>query len=159
MNLNPLRGNRWTVLLVAAAILAGCSGPPSDRPATYPVTGTVTYNGSPLADANLNFQLADGSGASVAKTDAQGKYSVQTFVSGDGARPGEYKVAITKFETIESDPNQVPTDSEEYAPPSGDEQAPPAKNLLPPKYADPNNSGLTATVTEGDNTVDFELAD
>jgi len=158
MNFTTPRGKYWAVL-VAVVILAGCSGPASDRPPTYPLSGTVTYNGSPLADANLNFQLADGSGSSVAKTDAQGKYTAQTFVSGDGARPGDYKVAVTKFEKAETDPNEVPFDSEDYAPPSGDEETPPAKNLLPAKFADPSTSGLTASVSKGKNTADFELVD
>ena len=40
--------NCLTVL--AAILLVGCSTQ-SDRPATYPVRGTITYQGKPVADA------------------------------------------------------------------------------------------------------------
>ncbi|MHB8900145.1 MAG: carboxypeptidase-like regulatory domain-containing protein [Thermoguttaceae bacterium] len=139
-------------------LLAGCAPPAADRPATYPVTGVVTYKGEPVADANVNFQLAGGSGYAVGKTDAAGKYTLMTFVDGDGALPGEYKVAITKFEQT-AQASAAPDTSEEYAPAEQSEEAAPAKNLLPAKYANSETSGLTATVTEGPSTADFELTD
>jgi uncharacterized protein len=39
----------------------GCGGAHDDRPATYPVSGTVTMGGDPVQGATVNFQAADGS--------------------------------------------------------------------------------------------------
>lgn len=154
--------NKWIksggacLLMAALALTIGCgkSGPP--RPKTYPVSGTVTYKGEPVGDANLNFQLADGSAFSMAKTDAAGKYALMTYEPGDGALPGEYKVGITKYEmsTVTGSGPEAP----DYEPPEGDVAAP-AKNLLPTKYSNPQTSGLTATITEGTNTFHFDLID
>jgi hypothetical protein len=150
---------RITLLLAVLTLTicaAGCgSKPQSDRPATYPVSGTVTMNGEPVTDANVNFQLTDGSRGASGLTDQQGTFSLTTFVAGDGALPGEYRVAITKFEKPPQGA-QVPEDHPDYNP-NVPSFVP--RNLLPEKYANPQTSELTATVTEGANTVKFELTD
>lgn len=138
------------------ALIAGCAPTGPDRPKTYPVTGTVTYKGEPVADANLNFQHVDGSAYSLAKTDASGKYELTTFEAGDGAVPGEYKVSISKFEAVASTGTE---NEDEYTPPEDAGDPAPSKSLLPDKYRDPEASGLTATITEGPNSFDFELTD
>ena len=139
--------------LLAVPVMLGRGGGGADRPTTFPVSGTVTMNGQPVADANLNFQRTDGTRGAVGVTDAQGRYELTTFTAGDGALPGEYRVAVTQFETPppgaavdEDDPNYDP-DAPAFVP----------ENLLPEQYANPETSGLTATVTEGSNTVDFQL--
>ena len=134
----------------------GCepSGPP--RPKTYPVTGVVTYKGEPVAGANLNFQLADGSSYSMAITDASGGYSLQTFEPGDGALPGEYHVGISKYEQSVASGG---TSDDDYIPPEEQQVVPYAGNLLPAKYSVPQTSGLVASVKEEPNTVNFELVD
>ncbi|NLS91298.1 MAG: carboxypeptidase regulatory-like domain-containing protein [Planctomycetaceae bacterium] len=145
------------LMIGALALSLGCAPEQSDRPKTYPVTGTVTYNGEPVADANLNFQLVGGSSFALAKTDASGKYALMTFEAGDGAIPGEYKVTISKFEAAAATGTE---NEEEYAPPEEGAEPPPSKSLLPDKYRNPETSGFTATVTEaGPNTFDFELTD
>ena len=142
-------------VLLAMPVVLGCGSAGGDRPTTYPVAGTVTMNGQPVADANLNFQLADGTRGTVGVTDAQGRYELTTFTADDGALPGEYRVAVTQFEkpapgaaVDEDHPNYDP-DAPAFVP----------QNLLPDRYANPETSGLTATVTEGPNTVDFQLTD
>jgi hypothetical protein len=139
-----------------SVLTLGCgpTGPP--RPKTYPVTGVVTYKGEPVAGANLNFQLTDGSGYAMAITDASGKYSLQTFDPGDGAVPGEYHVGITKHEQSVvvdsmSDDDYIPPEEQQYAAPTG--------NQLPIKYSVPQTSGLVASVKEEPNTFDFDLVD
>jgi hypothetical protein len=140
--------------ILVTTLGCGPSGPA--RPKTYPVTGVVTYKGEPVAGANLNFQLADGSGYAMAITDASGKYSLQTFEPGDGAVPGEYHVGITKYD------QSVVVDEmsdEDYVPP--EEQGPVAStgNQLPAKYSVPQTSGLVASVKEEPNTFNFDLVD
>jgi hypothetical protein len=143
-------------LLTLSICAAGCgSSAQSDRPATYPVSGTVTMNGQPVADANVNFQLADGSRSASGVTNSQGRFELTTFAAGDGALPGEYLVAITQFEKPPKGAG-VPDDHPDYNPTLGDFVP---RNLLPEKYANPQTSGLTATVSESGATVSFELTD
>ncbi|MHB8901740.1 MAG: carboxypeptidase-like regulatory domain-containing protein [Thermoguttaceae bacterium] len=144
-------------LTIGALVLSvGCTPPKPDRPTTYPVSGTVTYKGEPVADANLNFQLADGSSFSLAKTDASGKYELMTYEAGDGALPGDYKVSISKFEATAATEAASEAD---YVPPAEGAEPAASKSLLPDKYRNPETSGLTAKVVEGPNTFDFELTD
>jgi len=137
--------------LVVGTVVIGCK-PGVNRPATAPVTGTVTLNGSPIAGATVSFQAVDGSRSSVAITDESGRYELTTFVRGDGAVPGEYKVAVTKFTQAIVEP--VP--GAKYEPPSG--PIPDPKNQLPAKYANADNSGLKVTVTSESTVADFSLA-
>ncbi len=156
---------RTSTLLVGTLVIglslgcvAGCGGGrgAADGPKTYPVTGTVTQGGKPVEGATILFVSVDGKKSATGKTDSSGRYTLTTVKSGDGAVAGQYKVAITKFDTggggavDMSDPN--------YAPPDPSKPAPVAKNLLPEKYASPDKSGLTATVKESsDNKIDFTV--
>ncbi len=143
-----------SVALVCPAIVIGCSGGPAanpNRPATVAVSGTVTYNGQPVDGATVTFlpQKPDGTGAS-GLTDAAGKFTLTAFAPGDGAVPGSYLVTVIKTEVAGG--GAVQEDSE----------ATPAahKSLLPEKYGNPQGSGFTADVKEGDkNEFTFELKD
>lgn len=141
-------------------LAAGCGQfDDPNRPATYPVTGTITHNGKPVEGAMVRFELADGSRSAIGKTDANGKYVLTTFSANDGALPGQYRVSILKYET----PPRTPSSKSEaeYVPPEAAglaQQATIPKNLLPAKYADVKTSGLAATVSEsGENRFDFSL--
>ena len=152
-------GNLLAVALLVSLLGLGCERPPdADRPSTFPVTGTVTHNGQPVDGATVAFQGAEGSPSAIGVTDADGKYTLTTFVSGDGAVAGDYQVKLFKYkvETAEAVPDES---SDDYvAPAEGEEGDQAQENLLPPNYADPATSGLTATVSEGgDNTFDFAL--
>ncbi len=149
------RGVLSAGMLVFVVSLGCGGGADGDRPATYPVSGTVAMNGQPVADANVNFQMVDGTGAAVGVTDAHGRYELTTFTAGDGAMLGEYRVAVTQFDRPPADAD-VDDDHPDYDP-----EAPTfvPENLLPERYADPATSGLTASVTEGQNTVDLDLTD
>lgn len=141
------------VIVAAFTCLAAAGGckPAANRPATAPVSGVVTLQGSPVAGATVSFQAADGTRSAVAITDAAGRYELTTFVRGDGAVPGDYTVTITK---ITQEAVGTPT-GEKYEPPTG--PIPEPKNELPQKYATAGKSGLKATVASGKNTADFEL--
>lgn len=147
--------SRSLLILASCCLLPGCGpGVPSDRPATYPVSGTVTMDGQPVANATLSFQLSDASRGAAGVTDDQGRYDLTTFEPGDGAVPGEYLVAIMKYDAAsqgaavsEDDPNYDPNVTESVA-----------KNLLPERYASVGTSGLKVTIIEEKNTeVNFEL--
>ena len=151
-------GNLLAVVLLGSVLGLGCGGQQdADRPNTVPVSGTVTHNGQPVEGATVAFQSAGGSRGAIGVTDAGGKYTLTTFESGDGAVPGAYQVKIFKYK-IEISEAAADQESDDYVPPAEGEEAPQAENLLPPIYADPTTSGLTATVSEsGDNTFDFPL--
>ncbi len=144
-----------------ALLLVGCTGASVDpnRPKTVPVTGTVTYNGSPVAGANVAFvtDSPQGRGA-IGVTDEAGKYSLLTFAPGDGAIPGIYRVTVSKVESLGGgEISEAPVMAEGGV--ALDAAAAP-KDLLPEKYKSPETSELTAEVKEGgENTFDFQLSD
>lgn len=144
---------------MALLVAVGCSAPRStDRPATQPVTGTVTLNGTPVDGATVTFQPIDASGkAAVGLTDSAGTYVLTTFESNDGALSGSYKITVIKTEAPAPSSGDA---TGEYVPPEalGPEARPAApKNLLPEKYAATQSSELTATVKDGANTIDLPL--
>ena len=114
--------------------VAGC-GP--SGPETYPVSGTVTWNGDPLPEGNIVFEPVDGSIAPDAGKIAAGKFAFQ-------AQPGEKRVQIDATREVgEVDPVMHTVPREAY---------------IPSKY----NSAtiLTATVTaDGENDFTFELTE
>ena len=128
-------------LLVAIGVV-GC-GP--SRPATTRVTGTVTMNGQPVADADINFIPAAGRPAS-GRTDADGRFSLTTFVPGDGVQPGEHVVTVIKQVAKEGTTADI---YQEHV------------DLLPPQYGSLQTSPLRATVEAGgshDLTFDLDSA-
>jgi len=121
------------------------------------VAGVVTYKGLPVPDAQVTFSPQGAGQAAFGRTDAEGKYSLTTFESGDGATVGRYKVAVTKFET--PDASAVPT-GDAYVPPEGRKtpKAAKPKSLLPAKYASPQTSDLQAEVKAEATTFDITIA-
>src|SRR6188768_4284211 len=88
-------------LILGSCFIVGCG--PASKEGKFivtPVTGKVTLNGQPLADADVMFMLegtppADYNGTA-AKTDAQGNFEVITGTR-KGAPKGKYKVVVSKF--------------------------------------------------------------
>jgi hypothetical protein len=139
---------RLVCVVLYLIAIAGCGGTKSG-PATVEVTGTVTLNGAGVDGASVLFSpdvgSSDGRLASQATTDSAGRFKLSTHVGGgkfkSGIVPGKYVVAISKLDTA---PAKNP-----FSPP---------KNLLPPKYADPKTSLLTADVAAGQaNDCQFPL--
>jgi hypothetical protein len=112
--------------------------------------------GEPVEGADVAFMASGASHAASGKTDAQGKFSLTTLEK-PGAVPGTHTVTISKYESA-STTAMKPEDYMAQMQP-GSAQAPEGpKSLLPKKYADPANSGLSATVKEdGENDFTFEL--
>ncbi|MCC6507921.1 MAG: carboxypeptidase regulatory-like domain-containing protein [Pirellulaceae bacterium] len=139
--------NRWTqslfvhqcllagVGLLTCLSMLGCSGP--EHPDVGRVSGKVTLDGQPLAEATVMFQPSTGR-ASMATTDSDGNYTLSYIDQVSGAIIGSHKVIIR---------TEIPGE---------DGQPPVAKEKLPKKYHD--RSELTADVKAGSNTFDFELA-
>lgn len=147
--------------LAGAVVLCGCGSSNSPPAPVYPVTGVVTYNGSPVVGADITFFNRDAGRSSFGRTNEKGEYQLTTFSSNDGAVEGKSVVTIMKFET--PPPTQViPVESAEYEPPGlGQSSMPPRpKSSFPEKYGDAETSGLVAVVNaDASNQVDFNLTD
>ena len=140
-------------------VLTGC--PSSSRPPTYRVTGTVTLQGKPVAGAAITFVPTGEGEAASAITDSEGKYALTTWEAGDGARPGEYRVKVSKQEQKAVDPakmvQNLSIEEEQKIYVESKKATPPAKSLLPRKYQDDQTSGLTHTVDKKPTTFDIKI--
>ncbi|MHB8898426.1 MAG: carboxypeptidase-like regulatory domain-containing protein [Thermoguttaceae bacterium] len=84
-------------------LLSGC-GP--KHPETFPVTGTVTLDGQPVAGAAVVFTPESGEQAT-ATTDGSGQFELSTFELRDGAVPGKHRVTVAKTEVEPGEEEQV----------------------------------------------------
>jgi hypothetical protein len=66
-----------TRLIPAAALLAFLAPGCGDGPKTYKVTGAVTWQGTPVADGQINFLPADGSVHPATAKIANGRYEAR----------------------------------------------------------------------------------
>jgi hypothetical protein len=138
-------------------IILGC-GDDSGLAKRYPVSGTVNYNGKPVAQGRIDFVPAKGGEGRAASGDiTDGSYSLTTATASDGAIPGSYKVTVvakerpatkaaSKFGGAPSQQEVVRLNKE-------------TKSLVPAKYGDPQTSPLTAEVKAESATMNFELTD
>lgn len=90
---------RFGLLLLVLAPAIGCTGDPYR---IVPVSGTVTLNGKPLADAYITFQpMSDGTQptqppGSYAKTDSDGHFTLHVVgLARDGAAVAKHGVTIS----------------------------------------------------------------
>jgi len=87
----------WSITSVVLSIGLGCGG--SDKP--VPVSGKVTVNGVPVANAGIVFHPQDGKGRPAsAETGEDGTYRLSTFNAGDGALKGDYRVTLVWDEPV-----------------------------------------------------------
>jgi hypothetical protein len=114
------------VLAVGAMLIAmvGCG---ANHPPVETVTGTVMYNGAPLAEATVTFHPSEAnsigaaSRASSGETDAQGVFRLTTnYVDGtsvvklDGAPAGMYSVTVSKLKKkVYADVGEAPPETDE----------------------------------------------
>ena len=152
-------------LVFAAVCVLGCGGGTGEGPATVPVTGTVTLDGTPVEGATVSFSPEDKANrAATGLTDSDGRFELGTIQPGDGAMPGSYKVAISKTSGAAAGP---PASQEEAMKRAQEQMASgglgrrpaPVKDELPAIYKNAQTSKLTATVTQdGDNEFEFKLS-
>jgi hypothetical protein len=122
-----------SVALSMAVVGCGQGGPPMGK-----VSGTITLDGEPLANADVEFTPQfDGASPSYGDTDANGQYDLVFSRSRKGAWVGKHTVRIMPSLT---DAN-------------GDDIEPTYK--LPARYN--AKSELTAEVPKGGGTIDFDL--
>ncbi len=125
--------------IVTAPLVAflGCR-PALDRLPCYPVNGTITLKGTPLANALIAFHPVDTSNplatTARATSDASGNFSLSTYDALDGAPEGEYRVTVTCYKPIGSGSSLEP-----------------GPNILPNKYARPDSTDIRIRVAKGEN--------
>ena len=164
---HPQVRRRLQAMLALPALLVMTScGADDGLGKRYPVSGTVTYNGSPLEKGEISFipeDVKSNIGASGRITN--GSYTVSTGGNSDGAQAGKYKVTITAKEDFlakakadfQKEAKQPVSD---YIPPQFVAKAEAAaKSLIPPGFGDSRTTTLRAEVKAQSNTIPFELTD
>jgi len=142
-------GPYTVVLLTSMLVATGCG---DGRVAVYPARGTVRVDGQPAAGARVilhatKYEPIEGQTVPIPTATAanDGTFVLTSFDEGDGAPAGEYDVTITWPMLQDS----AATDPEAQGP---------SIDRLRGRYADPDTSGITVTISEGDNVLEpFEL--
>jgi len=139
-----------SLLIAFSVVVSGC-GDGALR--THPVSGTVTFQGEPLAGATVGFSpKVEGEGhGGFARTDEQGFYRIQTTQgrADAGTTPGEYFVTITKVEMVGTG-NFITN-------PDGTRQEIERPVSVIPEIYSSAEAGLSATVVKGRNVFNFDL--
>lgn len=146
--LTVLTAGRLVAILVAGALIAGCSRK-AGRDGLAPVVGRVIYAGQPLAEGRILFYPEDGRRMAMSAIDASGNYALTTFEHQDGAYVGKHRVVIDAVREITLGPE---TPDDEYQPENVRRE-----RLVPAIYADRKSSPLEAVVEDRNNTIDFEI--
>lgn len=137
------------ILAIVCVFICGCGkskGPP--KVAQIPVTGMVTLDGKPLANADVVFLPPEGMGAFSGRTKADGTYQLEGVAGSKTVCKGSCKVCISRM--LKSDGTAPGAD--ELPANAG------ASESLPEKYSSPAETTLTAEVPEGGGKFDFPLA-
>ena len=135
-------------LCLLLALAAGCG---RSLPATGSVSGRVTLDGKPLADAGVMFTPSSGGRPASGTTDEKGEYRLTTFAPADGALVGPHAVTVVKqdFSNRPTTPSGLP----------GGEglRSGGGRWIVPEHYSQPETSKLSAEVAAGENRFDFDL--
>jgi len=129
----------WLGTIACCVFLAGCGGPDYTL---VPVSGTVTLDGQPVANANVSFEpQAEGPGC-YATTDAKGRFELRSVLDDrPGAVAGTHVVRITTAR--EGNPN--------------DDAAELIGELAPERFLD--GSVTFEVPAEGTDGANFDLAE
>ncbi|HVJ84225.1 MAG TPA: DUF6795 domain-containing protein [Caulifigura sp.] len=136
----------------------GCSG--ESFPEVLPVTGVVTHEGKPVAEATVNLIPTSEKGKSASGvTDADGKFAVKTYMSPthtpEGAMSGDYLITVQKMLVPEPPAGMTQWEVQAWS-----EKAGKPRSLLPKKYQSPEKSGLKLTVgTTPPEPLSLDLVD
>lgn len=151
------RASVWFSPLAAAAILVmfstltGCSS--KEQAKTYPVSGTVTLDGSPLVGATVMLQPIEGGSFGFGETDSKGLFVISTFAVGDGAIPGEHRIVVSKKAAAAELAPAGDGDNE----PQTDEN-PSDSQRVPKRYSNAETSGLKVLVEDGVEPLVLKLS-
>jgi len=140
------------ILLLTIPCFSGC-GP--KRPTLGQVEGTVHFDGEPIKEGTIVFAVSGTRDASGIIENGVIK-NITTFDTGDGTPLGEARIAVLVFQDLPSRP--LVSSTENTGGPGQPTMLGGGKRLaIPEKYANPETSGLTATIKKGINKIDLEL--
>jgi len=141
-------------MLSAAALLGLAVGCGRLLPPVAPVSGAVTRGGKPVTQGIVSF-LPEKGRMGVGPIGSDGRFTITTFTTGDGAVIGPHQVTIEAY-TQGFGPKPPATasaaDDTEVVHASG-----PVVWLVPETYASPQTTPLTAEVKPGTNVIDFTI--
>jgi hypothetical protein len=160
--------SRWALcVLIACAVLAGCGRSQRWPALTEPATAVVRLDGKPVEGAIVILGPVGKGYASQGTTAADGRATLTTFRSGDGAVAGQYQVLVS-WEDVK--PNPAVTIPDPKTDLEGHRAALEAANraglsthlrrqLLPQRYVSFDTSGLDTEIQRGVvNEVVLELS-
>ena len=139
------------IIALSAGLLVGCGE--SQPYGVAPVSGKVTLDGKPLADARVVFfpqrsadvNTAESAPEAMGVTDAEGRYQLSTVFNDQGAAPGKSRVTIS---TLKQEPDPANPDG-------------PAKTIapetVPKKYFGAAGQLEFNVPSEGTDTANFDL--
>lgn len=147
------------VMLLLAAVAAGATGCGDGRLKVSKVRGKVVYKGQGVPNTTVIFVpvgetvQALGKMRPFAYGQPDGQFEIKTYVEGDGAPPGQYRVSIIA-------PAGGPGGSKKDRP--ADDQSSATSVQIPAtvanKFKSAETSGIEVTIHEGENNLDpFEL--
>jgi hypothetical protein len=141
-----MRGWPWLCTLL---ILSGCAKQTALPVVT--VSGTIQLNGQPLANADVTFLPTDRAlgPPSSARTDSNGQFSLKNVRGQPQVPEGSYKVRISQRVL----PDGTPVPQNDKTPPIES----PARELLPQRYSDLDQTELTANVGPTSKAFEFKL--
>ena len=121
------------LVLMLAALLAGCGQTVPSRVETVPARGSISFQGQSIAGAFValhpkaprDFEAP----TATAVVQPDGKFAVTTYEAGDGAPEGDYIVTVQWRKATKSGGEFVP-----------------GPNLLPAKYGQPETSDVTVHI-------------
>jgi hypothetical protein len=127
-----------------------------------PVRGRVLYKGRGVPRATVIFFPQGETAEAVGKmrpfayADDEGNFAVKTYVEGDGAPTGEYRVSIIAASMpVQKGPTKDQASGAADSPATG-VQIPPA---VTQKFGNVDTAGIRVQVQEGENNLDpFELS-
>ena len=135
-----------------ALLLAGCGAATTSPDVDLvPVTGTVTLDGKPVANATVLFNPLQGTKGTggYGVTDAEGKFTLKHRSEKEGCEAGEYGVTFTKITQPDGSP----------LPPNADRATVGMVEQIPAAYVqfDPNAVVEQVKVAKPSTTVEFRL--
>ncbi|MDO5310163.1 MAG: carboxypeptidase-like regulatory domain-containing protein [Planctomycetia bacterium] len=145
------------LVVAMTTLFVGCKG---GSIKTEMVTGKITLDGEPVADAKIVFSPVGSGESASGVSDAEGVYTLTTNggAPGKGALVGEYQVGIVKQENVAPQPTKEELEAASAAGEDISRKYPAEmKDIIPTKYVIPARSGLTASVKAGKNEIDFQL--
>lgn len=132
----------WHLLFLTACTgTIGCGQSLPADPTLYSVHGVVKLDGEPICGGKVRFARTGEEGlGGQARVDAEGKYEANAVPTKLGLPAGDYKVSV------------IARDPSEHSAFECDKV-----DKVPQKYGSFDDSGLTYTVTSGDNEFDIDL--